>query len=43
MVSEAAGLTLGDFHITDGHPNQDGYRKIADCVERNVKATFYGS
>jgi lysophospholipase L1-like esterase len=37
------GLTLKDFHRTDNHPNQDGYRKIADCVERNVKATLYGS
>jgi hypothetical protein len=28
------GLTALDYHIHDGHPNKEGYRKIAHCVAR---------
>lgn len=36
---EICGLTPDDYHI-DGHPNDAGYGKIVDCVERSVKAAF---
>jgi hypothetical protein len=32
----ACGLTAADFHVRDGHPNDDGYRKIGLCVERVI-------
>ena len=34
---KSCGLTLEDYYRTDNHPNQNGYQKIAACVERNIK------
>jgi hypothetical protein len=31
------GLTASDYYIHDGHPNQQGYGKIARCVSRVVQ------
>jgi hypothetical protein len=33
-------LTHSDFLINDGHPNKEGYKKIADCVAFNIKKEF---
>ena len=33
---ETCGLAATDYHVGDGHPNADGYRKIAACVERVI-------
>jgi hypothetical protein len=30
-------LSLGDYHIRDGHPNKQGYSKIAQCVHQVIK------
>jgi hypothetical protein len=32
----SCGMTPADFHVRDGHPNADGYRKIGLCVERVI-------
>src|SRR5262249_35934525 len=34
------GITPADFHVRDGHPNADGYRKIGLCVERVIAETW---
>jgi hypothetical protein len=30
-------LTALDYHVHDGHPNKQGYGKIAQCVSRVVQ------
>jgi hypothetical protein len=30
-------LTALDYHVHDGHPNKQGYGKIAHCVSRVVQ------
>ncbi|WP_026606851.1 SGNH/GDSL hydrolase family protein [Methylocapsa acidiphila] len=37
---EACGLDPSDYHI-EGHPNANGYGKIAKCVDRAVKEAFH--
>jgi hypothetical protein len=34
------GLSLGDYYGRDGHPNANGYAKIASCVQGAVTAAF---
>jgi hypothetical protein len=36
----SCGLTAADYHI-DGHPDDSGYKKITDCVERAIKTAFH--
>jgi lysophospholipase L1-like esterase len=35
------GLSLGDYYQRDGHPNADGYAKIATCVRDAVTTVFH--
>jgi hypothetical protein len=37
---EKCGLKITDFHVHDGHPNESGYSKIAECVDRSVREVF---
>ena len=34
------GIRPADYHVRDGHPNADGYRKIGLCVERVIAETW---
>ena len=34
------GLTATDYHVHDGHPNQQGYGKIARCVGQVIRTTM---
>ena len=36
----ACGLSSGDYHELDGHPNAEGYAKIRSCVEHAVQDAF---
>jgi hypothetical protein len=35
------GLVPTDYHVRDGHPNAEGYRKIGICVERIVTEAWH--